>query len=153
MFCPPDWILVNLHFRIKQYRWHTCSLKRSRVLSKATPQTGTNRNTLPGAPSAHLFGPTKLHEKNHSAPLCRLVSLTNPKCLWVKNRHPKWNPGKWKQGLKPAVPWWFRFDPYPNTPNGTLGDKKQQQHGTLKKNFLCFGLLQTTRWAALPAGP
>ena len=21
--------------------------------------------------------------------------------------------GKWKQGLKPAVPWWFNFDPYP----------------------------------------
>ena len=27
--------------------------------------------------------------------------------------YPKWNPGKWNQGLKPAVPWWFNFDPYP----------------------------------------
>ena len=27
--------------------------------------------------------------------------------------YPKWNPGKWKHGLKPAVPWWFHFDPYP----------------------------------------
>ena len=33
--------------------------------------------------------------------------------LWVKNRYPKWNPGKWKHGLEPAVPWWFIFDPYP----------------------------------------
>ena len=27
--------------------------------------------------------------------------------LWVENRYPKWNPGKWKHGAKPAVPWWF----------------------------------------------
>ena len=27
--------------------------------------------------------------------------------LWVKNRYPKWNPGKWTHGLKPAVPWCF----------------------------------------------
>ena len=33
--------------------------------------------------------------------------------MWVKNRYPKWNPGKWKQRLKPAVPWSFSFDPYP----------------------------------------
>ena len=33
--------------------------------------------------------------------------------LWVKNRYPKRNPAKWKQGLKPAVPCWFNFDPYP----------------------------------------
>ena len=25
-------------------------------------------------------------------------------CLWVKNRYPQWNPGKWKSRLKPAVP-------------------------------------------------
>ena len=24
--------------------------------------------------------------------------------LWVKNRYPKWDPGKWKSRLKPAVP-------------------------------------------------
>ena len=34
---------------------------------------------------------------------------------WVPG-YPKWNPGKWKHGLKSAVPWWFNFDPYPNTP-------------------------------------
>ena len=33
--------------------------------------------------------------------------------LWVRNRYPKWKPGKWERGLKPAVPWWFSFDPCP----------------------------------------
>ena len=32
--------------------------------------------------------------------------------VWVKYGYRKWN-GKWKEGLKPAVPWWFNFDPYP----------------------------------------
>ena len=38
-----------------------------------------------------------------------------PSCiwLWVKNGYPNWNPDKWNQGLKPAVFWWFHFDPYP----------------------------------------
>ena len=36
------------------------------------------------------------------------------KWQWVKNRNPKWNPGKGKHGLKPAVPWWLNFDPYPS---------------------------------------
>ena len=27
-----------------------------------------------------------------------------------QNRSPKWNPDKWKHGLKPEVPWWFKFD-------------------------------------------
>ena len=25
---------------------------------------------------------------------------------------PEWKPDQWKQGPKPAVPWWFNFDPY-----------------------------------------
>ena len=36
------------------------------------------------------------------------------KWLWVKNMYTKWNAGKWKHGPKPAVPWWFNFDPYPS---------------------------------------
>ena len=33
--------------------------------------------------------------------------------LWVQNRvAPKWIPGKWNQGLKPAVFCWLNFDPY-----------------------------------------
>ena len=26
---------------------------------------------------------------------------------------PKIEPRKWKHGLKPVIPWWFNFDPYP----------------------------------------
>ena len=29
----------------------------------------------------------------------------------MKNRYPTWNPGKWRHGPKPAVPW-FNFDPH-----------------------------------------
>ena len=34
-------------------------------------------------------------------------------CCGSKIGTPKWNPGKWKHGPKPAVPWWLNFDPYP----------------------------------------
>ena len=27
-----------------------------------------------------------------------------------QNMYPKWNPGKWKHGPKPAVPWWLNFE-------------------------------------------
>ena len=30
------------------------------------------------------------------------------------NRYPKWDPGKWKHGPKPAVPSWFHFDLCPH---------------------------------------
>ena len=33
--------------------------------------------------------------------------------VWVKTRYPKWNTDRWKQGLKPAVHWWFNVDPCP----------------------------------------
>ena len=33
--------------------------------------------------------------------------------LWVKNRYPTWNPGKWTHPLKPVISWWLNFDPYP----------------------------------------
>ena len=29
--------------------------------------------------------------------------------LWVRNRHPKWNPGKWKRGPQPCVVLLFSF--------------------------------------------
>ena len=28
--------------------------------------------------------------------------------------YPKWIPDRWNQRLKPVVPWWVYFDPYPN---------------------------------------
>ena len=31
-----------------------------------------------------------------------------------KRRGPKWNPGKWKGGLRPAYPQKVDFEPYPN---------------------------------------
>ena len=40
--------------------------------------------------------------------------------LWVRNAYPKRNPGKWNQRLKPAVPWWFYFDPYPHVSPGHI---------------------------------
>ena len=43
----------------------------------------------------------------------RLYNLHDIIWVRVKNRYPKWNPGKWKHGPKPAVPWWLNFDPYP----------------------------------------
>lgn len=37
-----------------------------------------------------------------------------------ENRFPTWNPGHWSQGPKPAVPWWFEFDPF-RTENDKAG--------------------------------
>ena len=34
-------------------------------------------------------------------------------CSWLKEPVPKWNPGKWKHGPKPAKPLLFNFEPYP----------------------------------------
>ena len=45
--------------------------------------------------------------------LLRMLSKTESIWVWVKNRYTKWNPGKWTQRLKPAVPLWLHFDPYP----------------------------------------
>ena len=42
----------------------------------------------------------------------RLFDLSPLLWLWVQSRYPKWNPSKGKHGPKPAVPWWFNFDPY-----------------------------------------
>ena len=47
-----------------------------------------------------------------------LFPLFKATWVWVENRYPKWNPGRWKHGLKPAVVWWFHFDPYPDEKRG-----------------------------------
>ena len=47
-----------------------------------------------------------------------------PISLWVKNRYPKWNPGTWKHGPKPAVPWLLNFEPYPFVVFGLEGKPK-----------------------------
>ena len=46
---------------------------------------------------------------------------------------PKVEPYKWQHGLKPAVSWWFNFDPYPN--NAYLfayKDVRLSSHGHFK---------------------
>ena len=45
---------------------------------------------------------------------CRSVCRSHLRWLRVKNKYQKKGyPGKWKQGLKPAVFRWFNFDPHP----------------------------------------
>ena len=65
------------------------------------------------------------HQQQHIR-LGSFLGNTN-KWLWVKNRvTPKWNPGEWKHGLKPAVPWWLNFDSYPNKDRGHGPSQKCQ---------------------------
>ena len=42
------------------------------------------------------------------------------KLLWAQDGHPKWNAVKLKHGLKPAVPWWYIFYPYPNASTAAI---------------------------------
>ena len=55
--------------------------------------------------------------------------------LQVKNMYQKLNPGKWKHGPKPAVPWRLNFDPCPFGDRGPwffdVGDLQQrgERHG------------------------
>ena len=71
-------------------------------------------------------------------------------------------PAKWKHELKPAVPWWFYFDPYPYGPPRVVfpfpSDKKKKKvassnmHSDLKiihferipgKNGFAFAIWRT----------
>ena len=65
------------------------------------------------------------HLLHHTSPigptfhLMKLLHAMAPRSLantwlWVTNWYPDWCPRTWNQGLKPAVPWWFDFDPYPH---------------------------------------
>ena len=53
---------------------------------------------------------------------------------WVKNRYPQWISGKWTNGLKPAVPWWFNFDPSPYWVDASLSCANK----SWRANLLCF---------------
>ena len=48
------------------------------------------------------------------------VSFSMSMWLWVKHGYPTWNPGKWNQRLKPAVPRWLNFDPHPCVLRGEM---------------------------------
>ena len=62
--------------------------------------------------------------------------------LRVKNRYPKWHTGKWKQGPKPVVSWWFNFDPYPcfSGVNGYPHLRRNPQTGPLESCALSVAL-------------
>ena len=55
--------------------------------------------------------------RHHGVGACRVGPCpAKGGCYWlrVKYGNPKMAcPSKWKHGLKPAVVWWFNFDPYP----------------------------------------
>ena len=72
-----------------------------------------SRGLVPAAARTALPWRKEIHER-------RLRLGIGEKCeimtwLWVTNRYPTWNPGKWKPGLKSAVPWWFNFDSCPHS--------------------------------------
>ena len=54
---------------------------------------------------------------------------------WFKHRYPKWNPGKWNQGLKPTVSWCLNFDPYPYV--GQLALRLAGRTGSNRRDFSC----------------
>ena len=70
----------------------------------------TSALPVPGFPGARDLMPQLLHGSIQGLSRSDRKGIS---WLWVKNRFPKWNPGKWKHGLKPAVPCWFSFDPCP----------------------------------------
>ena len=48
---------------------------------------------------------------------------------WLKKPVPKWNPGKWKHGPKPAVcPWLFNFEPHPYRAPMDFRDPRKEIH-------------------------
>ena len=112
---------------VNNKRQSTKSMLRSlnSITLRATAKLSTNSTAmldfyLPDWSQTVLNGPRlffKFFAKTDSASLacCQIgpakTGEKNNICLWVKNRYPKWNPGKWKHGPKPAVPWWFNFDP------------------------------------------
>ena len=53
---------------------------------------------------------------------CAIIYVMS-KWVWVKHRHPKGNPGKWKQGVNIFDPWWLDFDPYLN--DAYCGNREQ----------------------------
>ena len=61
----------------------------------------------------HLIGPTGYTQNicSDSAHICSTL-INKHMWLWVNNRGPKWNPGKWKSRPKPAQLWVLIFEPH-----------------------------------------
>ena len=110
----------------------SCSGKsRGRVLgapAKKEEEKHTHVATSPGFPRHGSLNripkhpPLTIPFPRHfwGKPLKRF-DVSTTKWVWVKNWYLKWNPSEWKQGLKPAVPWWLNFDPYPKWGEFTHG--------------------------------
>ena len=68
--------------------------------------------------------------------------------LWVKDRYPEWNPGKWTYGRKPAGPCCFNFDSYSHL--HALGTR--QRHKPCQAPCVCSAAGAATGTTA-PAPP
>ena len=82
------------------------------LLENLIPQHRSYWPWTPGLPGAWTV-PRSVDQRCREFRHKRCKAICSQMWLWVKNMYPKWSPGKWNQGLKPAVPWWFNFDPYP----------------------------------------
>ena len=102
-----------------------CPFRRVASLLTSPPNSASVRNSADakcaGSEKDHADSQHKVRGRSSSTTLSppaegNLVSRSR-NCpinwVWVNNRYPEWNPGKWKQILKPAVPWRFNFDPHP----------------------------------------
>ena len=78
---------------------------------------GSFKRLIPGTRTS-IHGPLLLRMESqpwdrqdaaHLRIRSRWVVATCSIWLWGKSMYPNWNPGKWKHGLKPAVPWWFNL--------------------------------------------
>ena len=73
---------------------------------------------------------------NHSVATSRAESGTLLMWLSVRNGYPFWNPSKWNQGLKPAVPLGFSFDPYRVSPRSRRSPRTEVQAQARVSGFL-----------------
>ena len=118
-FCPKScW--GNKMCRSKHLQWLLLVMVH-RATTLNPPPEGTNSGENPGSlycplcispkQKEKLLPPTPVTSERFSAK--DREPGPNTIWLWVKNRYPKWNPGKCKYGRKPAGPWWLNFDPHP----------------------------------------
>ena len=94
---PCNFVCVRFTFRVPAFVFVTRSLRTSAAPQRPWLPTRVARNVCRPSRGNHAIEPPNLAE------------------IWlVKNGYPKWNPCKRNQGLKPAIPWRFNFDPHPN---------------------------------------
>ena len=81
-------------------------------------------NPIPGHQTKKKDRVEKSRRKDQVVKLCRglceFLCGRIPIWLWLKKMVPKWNPGKWKHGPKPAQALQFHCEPYPYPPQRRL---------------------------------